>query len=78
VWVKGDRNPVKYMSIEDFGIDPAKLAWEPMPETDDSADKETTAVAQATGTPLTIAEAKRGLALTFNIAPSAVEITIRG
>lgn len=80
VWVKGDRNPVKYMSIEDFGIDPAKLAWEPMPEASDAGEsvEEIAPVAQPTGMPLTIAEAKRGLALTFNVTPAAVEITIRG
>jgi hypothetical protein len=28
--------------------------------------------------PLTMAEAKKGLALMFNVAPEAIEITIRG
>jgi hypothetical protein len=33
VWVKGDwRNPVKYVALEDLGIDPAKLKWKPMPK----------------------------------------------
>jgi hypothetical protein len=82
VWVKGDRNPIKYMSMEDFEIDPAKLTWEPMPDAGDSpaiASVEEEGLDAKPGLgPLTIAEAKRGLALTFNVAPSAVEITIRG
>src|SRR6266576_2182414 len=31
VW-KGDRNPVKYTSLQDLGIDPLKLKWERMPK----------------------------------------------
>jgi len=32
----------------------------------------------ARGSPLTMAEAKKGLALTFGVKPEAIEITIRG
>jgi hypothetical protein len=81
--VKGDRNPVKYVSLEDFGIDPAKLTWEKMPEpgilpqlTGDLGN-DTPAVTSA-GRGLSMAEAKQGLALTFNVPPSSIEITIRG
>ena len=76
VW-KGDRNPVKYATLEDLGIDPTVLDWKPMPE-----PSEIPGPAQplpSTGTaPLTMAEAKKGLALTFGVSPEAIEITIRG
>ena len=79
VW-NGDRNPVKYTTISELGIEPAKLNWEVMPE---SSSAQTPALAPdvtayATGKALTIAEAKQGLAITFGVAPEAVEITVRG
>jgi hypothetical protein len=79
VW-KGDRNPVRYASIEDLKIDFDKLDWQPMParhvepaETD-AASQPRAARVQA----LTMSDAKKGLALTFGVAPEAIEITIRG
>ena len=69
---KGDRNPVKYFTLDDLGIDPAKLAWETMPA------KETAPLNGADVRALTIPQAKMGLALTFNVQPEAIEITIRG
>jgi hypothetical protein len=77
---KGDRNPVKYGSLEDLGIDPSSLKWEPMPARALSApasEKAAEVVGNPAG-PLTMAEAKKGLALTFGVAPEAIEITIRG
>jgi len=74
---KGDRSPVKYEKLEDLGIDPSTLIWEPMPEhVKDIAPVEE--VSKTGVTALTVAEAKRGLALTFNVPPEAIEITIRG
>jgi hypothetical protein len=74
---KGDRNPVKYATLEELGIDPSKLKWEAMPES--AKAPEPAAQVKAFGVqPLTMAEAKKGLALTFNVAPEAIEITIRG
>jgi hypothetical protein len=73
---KGDRNPVKYASLKEIGIDPSSLNWEPMPEpVEPPASRVVTDIAVA---PLTIAEAKKGLALTFGVAPETIEITIRG
>jgi hypothetical protein len=77
VWSKGDRNPVKYGSLEDFAIDPSHLNWEQMPPVTDKEEHPAVVGAGTVG-PLSIAEAKRGLALAFNVAPSSVEITIRG
>lgn len=79
VW-KGDRNPVKYMSLEELGIDFSKLKWEAMPEPDVTPAPvvESLSASMASTGPLTMAEAKKGLALTFNVPPEAIEITIRG
>lgn len=80
VW-KGDRNPVKYAAIEDLGIDFTKLDWKPMPARTE-ATKATSVRREANQTatlgPLTMAEAKKGLALTFGVPAEAIEITIRG
>jgi hypothetical protein len=79
VWT-GDRNPVKYRSVEDLGIDFAALKWERMQEpvyTTQPVD-EAPPVDQNGAKPLTMVEAKKGLALTFNVPPEAIEITIRG
>lgn len=78
---KGDRNPVKYGTLKALGIDPSTLKWEPMPASRASAPAPPSASEKATGNtpgPLTMAEAKKGLALTFGVSPEAVEITIRG
>ena len=74
---KGDRNPVKYMSGEELGIDFTKLKWEQMPELERNAADPEPHTQSKTGA-LTIAEAKRGLALTFNVPTESIEITIRG
>jgi hypothetical protein len=78
VW-KGDRNPVKYMSPDGLGINFSKLKWEAMPVRDETAtaDEHPPVSRTAVGA-LTIPEAKKGLALTFNVPPEAIEITIRG
>jgi hypothetical protein len=79
VW-SGDRNPVKYMSPDDMGIDFSKLKWEAMPEQTAAPAPvaESLPASLASIGPLTMAEAKKGLALTFNVPPEAIEITIRG
>jgi len=74
IW-KGDRNPVKYATLEDLGIDPSTLKWETMPE---QSEKKNTLPTTPSSLGLTLAEAKKGLALTFGVPPDAVEITIRG
>jgi hypothetical protein len=74
---KGDRNPVKYASLEELGINFSKLKWEPMPKLSDKVGP-ITQFKTVGIQPLTMAQAKQGLALTFNVAPEAIEITIRG
>lgn len=78
LWDHG-RNPVRYTSLAELGIDPAALAWEPMSQ--GTTVQAPAGASAATGTPvgaLTIAEAKKALAATFGVKPDAIEITIRG
>ena len=74
--------PVRYMSLEELEIDPTKLTWETMPDVAETSkpdsSKEAAPMNGAGVKALTMAEAKQGLALTFNVPPEAVEITIRG
>lgn len=78
VW-KGDRNPIKYAeSLQEFGIDPAKLTWKPMPAQQQAAVPTTPASSSAAIEPLTIPQAKEGLSLMFNVPTEAIDITIRG
>ena len=74
---KGDRNPVKYSTLEELGIEPSTLKWQPMPEAATTGTAEGPAPRAATAS-LTIADAKKGLAQTYGVAPEAIEITIRG
>lgn len=76
IW-KGDRNPVKYGTLEELGIDLSTLRWEPMPASPESTP-EVIPLKGIDGGSLTLAEAKNGLALTFGVPPEAIEITIRG
>lgn len=77
---KGWRNPVRYTTLEDLGIDPSKLTFQPMPERAEAAPEAAEEIEQVEDAPftLTIARAKEGLANAFGVAPDAVEITIRG
>ena len=79
VWA-GWRNPVRYTTMEDLGIDPAHLEFQPMPASSDGDQPAAEAATVATGEgrdPLTIEQAKAGLATAFGVAPSQIEIIIR-
>ena len=78
-WDHG-RNPVRYTSLNELGINLEGLEWRPVeavrdpdppPRTRESTSSELEPL-------LTIAEAKKRLAVTFGVKPDAVEITIRG
>ncbi len=80
VW-KGGRNPVIYAdSLADAGIKIEELEWKPMPEPAEGFEPSKPSLPGRSGRvhPLTLAEAKQGLAQTFGVAPEHVEITIRG
>lgn len=77
-WDHG-RNPVRYTSLAELGINLEGVTFQAMPEGGDplvSVERPTPVVAP--GAALTIAEAKRQLAVAFGVKPEAVEITIRG
>jgi len=77
IW-KGDRNPIKYASLEELGIDASTLRWEAMPPASHSSECLMPQSRATAAQPLTMAQARKGLALAFNVAPEAIEITIRG
>jgi hypothetical protein len=79
VW-QGWRNPVRYTTMEDLGIDPAQLEFKPMSASSESRQPTSEAAAipaDESHDPLSIEEAKAGLATTFGVAPSQIEIIIR-
>jgi hypothetical protein len=71
---KGSRNPVSYIDIMALGIDPESLEYETISDSGVESDTAT----PIEDRPLTMAQAKKGLALTFRVPPDAVEITIHG
>ncbi len=80
VWGKNGqlRYPVWYTTIEELGIDLSTLSFRPLPPSGGGATMPQDAPeAPPTGGALTIAEAKRGLALTLGVPEEAIEITIR-
>ena len=80
-----DRNPVRYVTrseLEAKGINLANLQFLPMPHVGGesgirSAGSKSKPLAGGV-VPLTISEARKGLAAAFGVRPEAVEITIRG
>jgi hypothetical protein len=71
------RNPVKYTTLEELGIDLKKLKFKPMPTPTKFLTPPAPPNRSKTGA-LTIAEAKAGLALQFGVPPEAIEILIKG
>jgi hypothetical protein len=77
-WDHG-RNPVRYTSLAELGINIDELTFLPMPGGAIPAARPAPAPAPvAPAEILTIAEAKKQLAAAFGIKPDAIEITIRG
>lgn len=72
------RNPVRYTSLEELGISLDGLKFEPVAAGSATTTPLESRAAGAHPPMLTIAEAKKALALTFGVKPEAVEITIRG
>lgn len=77
---EGSRNPVRYKTLEELGIDVTRLAFEPLPSSGQersilSAERNP---ARLAGRGLTITEAKDALAAYYGVPVSAVEIVIRG
>ncbi|RYE88587.1 MAG: hypothetical protein EOP19_00900 [Hyphomicrobiales bacterium] len=74
----GWRNPIRYTSIEDLGIDEAHLEFKPMPKPTAQFPGNSAPPPVPAPKGLTIAAAKAGLAETFGVSPDAIEITIKG
>lgn len=75
----GLRNPVRYGALEEFGIDdPEALTWHPMPALPTGVAGAVAQDEEQDGFgPLTIPEAKAGLALGLGVPEAAIEITVR-
>jgi hypothetical protein len=69
------RNPVRYSTVEDLGIELKKLKFKPAPPATVSPPMVESAPSVK---PLTIAEAKAGLAAKFGVSPDAIDIHIKG
>lgn len=77
VWT-GDRNPVRYTTLDELGIDVDALRFEKIQVDDSTAGAaQPEAEAERAGG-LTIREAKAGLAQSFGVDVDAIEIVIRG
>jgi len=76
VW-QGWRNPVKYTTLEELGIDAAQLRFKQLEEATPSATPSETS-SGASALSLSIAQAKPALARHYEVPVDAVEITIRG
>jgi hypothetical protein len=74
VW-SGNRNPVAYGRLQDFGINPDALDWQPMPELAEPAAP--AAAAQATDFATIIGQHKTAIAEALGVPRDAVEISIR-
>jgi hypothetical protein len=72
------RNPVKYTTLEELGIDLKKLKFKPMPTPTKFLTPPPPPPARSKTGALTIAEAKAGLALQFGVPQDAIEILIKG
>jgi len=68
VW-PGNRNPVAYMDLADIGIDASALEWLPFPAHQ--------IVEENRAKPLTIEEAKLGIAKALGISKDCITITIQ-
>ncbi|MGO9952156.1 MAG: hypothetical protein ACLPN1_08080 [Dissulfurispiraceae bacterium] len=73
----GWRNPVRYTTLEELALSLDDLHFEPMPEIARESAMSAPIGANVSGG-MTIAEAKKGLAIAFGVEPEAVEIIIHG
>lgn len=69
VW-QGWRNPVRYTALTALDIDPEALQFQPLPIAPISPEGDIP--------PLSIQQAKAGLAKKFNLSPDQIEIIIKG
>jgi len=75
--------PVRYMSLAEIGIDPSALDFLPIDHAgpcseNDAAEPATGDEVRSEVLPLSLVEAKQGLAAYYRVSLEAVEIIIRG
>lgn len=68
------RNPVRYIELGDYGLDPTKLTFASL----DQSKTEPPRAAPSSTQPLDMANAKKALSAFYNVPVSSIEITIRG
>lgn len=81
----GNRNPVSYRNMESMGIDIDELEFKPVPtvesstlsDLNDEAEGDLAEDSDAT-TPLSLKEAKAGLAMYFGVSEDDIQIVIKG
>ena len=73
---KGWRNPVRYTSLAELGIELDELTFEAMPAREHAASSSPDTAPAVGG--ITIAQAKTQLAATYGVQPESIEIVIRG
>ena len=76
----GNRNPVSYGSLKDIGIDISQLDFKPLQKVSPLELEEHVEVGcDGVGIrPLSLQEAKRGLAMKFGVSEEDIQITING
>lgn len=70
------RNPVHYIQLEDYGIDPTDLTFQPVDQS--TADQPNPTARPCSTQALDMPTAKRALSAFYNVPVSSIEITIRG
>lgn len=74
----GNRNPVRYTTLDEIGIDVDSLEFKPLPKLEVPVKKEASPGVDAFKAGLSLEEAKTGIALRFGVKPEQVMITING
>jgi hypothetical protein len=82
VW-QGWRNPVRYTTLEEMGVELDNLIFHPAAELRDEQERskpspKPVTIDDGTVAPLSISQAKEGLAAFYGLETSAIEIVIRG
>lgn len=73
------RNPVRYIELNDFNIDPDKLTWKRNARhTDGRSPRADAPAAHASDGGMDIADAKKALAAFYRVPVTNIEILIRG